>query len=160
MNNKSSAPFVSEPLSAEADSSQIIQAAHVPSVANPMQPVPISAQVDEMESLYPEIYREVYPLVSDVADKMIAGGYNPTPDAISAIVDNIIKNSGLWYEDEDDERFGMEPEVVPVQFGFGRMPLRRRRRRHHNRDTLRDVIRILLLRELLGRRNGFPHRGY
>ena len=39
-----------------------------------------------------------------------------------------------------------------VQFGFGGMPFRRRRRGPHNRNTLRDIIRILLLRELAGRR--------
>jgi len=125
-----------------------------------MQPALSPAQMDELDNLYPEIYRELYPLVADAVDKMIAGGYNPTPDAIGTIVDNIIKNSGLWYEDEDGERLDMSPEVVPVQFGFGRMPFRRRRRRHHNRDTLRDIIRILLLRELFSRRHGFPRGNY
>lgn len=158
MNNTNSTSFVSTPLSSESESMQTMPTLVSPGPAT--YPALASAQMDELDNLYPEIYREVYPLVVDAVNKMIAGGYNPTPDDISAIVDNIIKNSGLWYEDEDTERFDMDPEVVPVQFGFGRMPFRRRRRRHHNRDTLRDIIRILLLRELFGRRGGFSHRGY
>lgn len=158
MNNTTSTSFVSTPLSPESESMQTMPALIPPDPS--MQPALSSAQMDELDNLYPEIYREVYPLVVDAVNKMIAGGYNPTPDDISAIVDNIIKNSGLWYEDEDTERFDMDAEVVPVQFGFGRMPFRRRRRRHHNRDTLRDIIRILLLRELFGRRHGFPRGNY
>lgn len=159
MSNMNTTPFVSTPFSPENDNMQTMPA---PGLPGPMavQPAPAPMHMDEPENLYPEIYREVYPLVADAADKLIAEGYYPTPGAIGTIVDNIIKNSGLWYEDEDHNRFDMEPEVVPVQFGFGRMPFRRRRRRHHNRDTLRDIIRILLLRELFGRQHGFPRGNY
>lgn len=117
-----------------------------------------AAQSDELDNLYPEIYWEVYPLVSEVADKMIAANYRPNPNTMGIIVDNIIKNGGLWYEDDDDDQFS-SPEAIPVQFGFGGLPFMRRRRRYHNRNTLRDIIRILLLRELLGRRRG-PFRGF
>lgn len=158
MNNMNATPFVSTPLSPESESAQTMPALISPGAE--MQPTLFPAQMDNLDNLYPEIYREVYPLVADAVDKMIARGYNPTPDDISALVDNIIKNSGLWYEDEDSDRFDLNPEVVPVQFGFGRSPFRRRRRRHHNRDTLRDIIRILLLRELFGRQHGFPRGNY
>jgi len=114
-----------------------------------------AAQSDELESMYPEIYWDVYPLVAEVADKMIAANYKPNPNTMNMIVDNIIKNGGLWYEDDDEDQFG---EAIPVQFGFGGLPFARRRRRYHNRNTLRDIIRILLLRELLGRRR--PFRGF
>lgn len=154
MSDMNSTPFISTPLSSDSEYTQEIampfssaQAASVPMIS------------DELEGLYPEIYREVYPLVVDAVSKMMADGYTPTPDTISAIVDNIIRNSGLWYEDEDDDRLGMNSEMA-VQFGFGRMPFQRRRRRHHNRDTLRDIIRILLLRELLSKRQSSSYYLY
>jgi hypothetical protein len=120
----------------------------------------VPEQADELESLYPEIYWDVYPLIADVADKMVAGNYNPTPNAMNTIVDNIIKNGGLWYEDDDDDHYGMNAEAVPVQFGFGGLPFIRRRRRHHTRNSLRDIVRILLLRELFGRRRGGSFRRF
>lgn len=159
MSSMNTTPFVSTSFSPENESMRTMPAPISPRPMA-MQSASPPAQTNELDNLYPEIYREIYPLVADAVDKMIAGGYNPTPDAVSAIVDNIIKNSGLWYEDEDDSRFDADAEVVPAQFGFGRMPFRRRRRRHHNRDTLRDIIRILLLRELFGRRRGFPRGNY
>jgi len=117
-----------------------------------------TTQSDELESMYPEIYWDVYPLVAEVADKMAAANYKPNPNTMNMIVDNIIKNGGLWYEDDDEDQFGGS-EVIPVQLGFGGAPFRRRRRGYHNRNTLRDLIRILLLRELAGRRRG-PYRGF
>ena len=102
----------------------------------------------QLENMYPDIYKEIYPIVAQAVDEMIRRGFTPTPDIISSITDQIIKQSGMWDEDDD-----MDPnETVPVQFGFGRPPMRRGRRRHHNRNTLRDVVRILLLRELTRRR--------
>ena len=148
MNNTT--PFISTTFSPESESMLTMSAPIDQGSA--MQPALSPAQMDELDNLYPEIYRELYPLVADAVDKMIAGGYNPTPDAIGTIVDNIIKNSGMWDEDEDIDQ---NIQAMPVQFGFGRQPFRRRRRRHHNRNTLRDIIRILLLRELSGRRGGF-----
>lgn len=160
MNEINSTSFVSTPLSAHLDS---MDGASLPVFAaqSTMQPVSASVVMDDMDHLYPEIYREVFPLVVDAVEKMLNEGYTPTPDSIGAIVDNIIRNSGLWYEDEDDNQRGYDGEAIPVQLGFGRsMPFQRRRRGHHNRNTLRDIIRILLLRELASRRHGFQNRFY
>lgn len=107
-----------------------------------------------MDDMYPEIYHELNPLVVEAADQIIAAGIELTPDITSWVVDNIIRNSGMWYEDEDEDgsRFDQNLEAIPVQARFGGMPFRRRRRRHHNRNTLRDIIRILLLNELFRKR--------
>lgn len=100
------------------------------------------------DNLYPEIYNNLYPMVVEAAQDFRRRGFHPTSQMIDETVDNIIRNSGMWDEDEDDmvETFA---DAVPVQFSFDRrMP----RRRFHNRHTLRDLARILLLRELFGRR--------
>lgn len=143
-NNK---PFVSTPLMPQLDLTEVNP--------NPLDVQPMSMMSeDQMENEYPEIYYDVYPMVADAANRLIASGYRPTTEMINALVDTIIKNSGLWYEDDDDD---MMPEAIPVQSGFGRNPFHSRRRRHHNRNTIRDIIRILLLRELLG---GSRHRSH
>lgn len=146
MNNDSYKPFVSAPLSVETS----LVPMSPQGMGQQMMPPPESA-----DSGYPEIYYEVYPLISEAVEKLIAAGYTPTPEMISSLVDAIIKNSGLWYEDDEEEM----PEAVPAQlgFGFGSNPYRRRRRRHHNRNTLRDIVRILLLRELFDKGG---HSGY
>lgn len=151
--------FVSTQFHSDSENMQMMPLSATVEKSN-MQKALAPEQASELESMYPEIYWDVFPLIADVADKMVAGGYNPTPNAMNTIVDNIIKNGGLWYEDEDDDRFGMNSEAVPVQFGFGGMPFMRRRRRHHNRNSLRDIVRILLLRELFGRRRGGPFRNF
>lgn len=110
-----------------------------------------------MENEYPEIYQEVYPLIADAVDRLTSAGYEPTPEMINSMVDAIIKNSGMWYEDDDDDPM---TDAMPVQFGFGGTPYRRRRRRHHNRNSLRDIVRILLLRELFDRRGRHRYPGY
>ncbi len=112
---------------------------------------------NEMIALYPEIYKEIYPLVAAIAQKMAEEGFMPTEENIGNIVDNIIKNSGLWFEDEDGA-----PEdiaVMPVQYSFGKRPYRRHRRGYHNRNTLRDIVKIILFNELINNRGGY-HGGY
>ena len=94
---------------------------------------------DELEGLYPDVYQELYPFIMDAANNLMQRSGTPTAEMVSGAVDNIIKSSGLWDEDSD----------LPVQaMQFYRRP----RRRHHNRNTLRDITRILLLREFLHRR--------
>lgn len=94
----------------------------------------------ELESMFPDVYKELYPFVLEAVNDLTRRDYSVTPEMITAMVDNIIKASGLWDEDSD-----------PVQ--SANMPqFRRPRRRHHNRNSLRDVLRILLLRELIEKR--------
>lgn len=111
----------------------------------------------QMDNMYPEIYQELYPMVAQAVDDMMRRGYTPTPDMIASIVDQIIKRSGMWDEDDDMDD---SMEAIPAQLGFGGQSFRRGRgrRRHHNRNTLRDIVRILLLRELFGRRGSFPRQ--
>lgn len=146
-NNK---PFVSVPFSKETGLMQNPAAGNVQTTLAP-------AMDDRMANEYPEIYHEIYPMITDAVERLMAAGYEPTPEMINSMVDAIIKNSGMWYEDDDEESM---VEAIPVQFGSNRNPYRRRRRGHHNRNSLRDIVRILLLRELFDRRGHRPHSGY
>ena len=99
---------------------------------------------ESLENMYPEIYRHIHPMLVKAADDIRQGGYPLSDTVINTSVDNVIKMSGLWHEDDD-----LDPgydAAIPVSAGFGR---RRFRRGFHNRNTLRDLGRILLLRELL-----------
>ena len=136
--NNDNMPFVSPPISCEPTMMAVDQ-------------VQYDYQADMFENEYPEIYHDVYPLILEAANKLMAGGYTVTHDMIDSLVDTIIKNSGMWYEDDEDN--SMMSDAIPVQLGFGRTPLQRHRRRHHNRNTLRDIVRILFLRELFDRKD-------
>lgn len=135
------------------------QEAAAPAAANPsvMQPEPYHSQANQ--NMYPEVYHDVYPLVAEAVNQLTAAGVTPTPEMLNSIVDNIIRNSGMWYEDEEENPYDQNMDAIPVQMGFGRMPYQRRRRRYHNRNTLRDIIRILLLNELF-RRGGSHYPSY
>lgn len=95
-----------------------------------------------LEDLFPEIYIMVYPHVREAVNEMTRRNLSPTPERINQVIDDIIRTCGMW--DEDDM-----PNLAAQQQPFH--PSNRNRRGHHNRNTLRDVIRIVLLRELLQR---------
>ena len=80
-------------------------------------------------------------IVNRVADDIRRGGFIVTNDLLDSSVDNIIKMSGMWDEDGDLDRMQTQQ--------FGRRPYRRGKRGFHNRNTLRDLTRILLIRELI-----------
>ena len=157
MNNPNTNPFTIPP----AVPGIALQPGATPPASNQNAMQPDPAMQEQMSSLYPEIYHDINPLIIQAADQISSSGTMPSPEMIDAVVDNIIKNSGMWFEDDDDDDgFDRNIEVVPVQFGFGRSPYRRRRRRYHNRNTLRDIVRILLLQQLFGGQRGYPYPWY
>lgn len=95
----------------------------------------------DVEPLFPEVYKELYPFVVDAANIFIRSGRTLTRETLKITVDEIIKQTGLWDEDED---MGMDMDVNTSAVYTNQ---RRFMRRHHNRNTLRDVLEILLLRE-------------
>jgi hypothetical protein len=111
-------------------------------------------QQDQLESMYPNVYHKVYPHVKqqcDMYDKMY-GMQNPNRQQVDAMVDDIYRKCEGHFDDDymDDQmqrQFGFGPGFGHG-FGFG------------HRRFGRDLITILLLRELIGRRRpfffGFP----
>lgn len=105
----------------------------------------------DLERMYPDSYRVVYPMVvsacrnvsmpvtEDMIDRMTDDIYD------RAVVDGRI-NVDISVEVETREDSKEEDRQM-----INRPPRRRRRNRF-----FRDLIRILLLRELIGKRPGFP----
>ena len=97
---------------------------------------------ETLADMFPEVYNRLHPLVASAADEMRRDRRPLTSNMLDDAVDDVVRRSGMW--DEDDPA-----EAYPVQAGFGRRPIGRIGRGHHNRNTLRDIARILFLRELL-----------
>lgn len=110
---------------------------------------------DNLERMYPEVYRVVYPMVCYACD-------NITMPVTEAMV-NIVVND-IYDRVEADGRINIEV-VFEADFKTTRidndeeMEYNKKMPRRRNR-FLRDLIRILLLRELLHRRPKFPIRPY
>lgn len=106
---------------------------------------------DDLEHLYPEVYRVIYPMVRSSCDRIQIPGTNITDDMITRMTDDIYDRV------KADGRINVE---VTVEFRDNdtkeASSSETRQRRPRNR-YLRDLIRILLLRELFRRRR-FPGR--
>ena len=112
---------------------------------------------DDLERLYPDTYRVIYPMVTS-ACSMINVNTPITEDMVDRMTDDIYDRA------ESDGRLMLESnvEVAKVESENSRQiseEVRQMRPRRRNR-TLRDLIRILLLRELLRRRRRFPMRPF
>lgn len=111
---------------------------------------------DNFERLYPDTYRVVYPMVvamcstvnmpitEDMLDKMTDDIYDRAEmdDRISVDINITVEN-----RKDGDSRQGTDES-------------RQQRRPRRRNRFLRDLIRILLLRELSGRRPRFPNRPF
>lgn len=97
---------------------------------------------DDLERMYPEVYRVVYPMVCNACDNI------RTP-ITEEMIDMTTNN--IYDRVEADGRINIDMTFENRQENRQRMPRRRNR-------FLGDLIRILLLRELLRRRRRFPMR--
>jgi hypothetical protein len=95
------------------------------------------------DDLYPEVYKELQPFVNRAANDFLRSGASLTPEMLNSITDNIIRTAGMWDEDDDSNSGGAVAVSARPYFG------NRRRCPHHNRNSLRDVLRIMFLRDLL-----------
>lgn len=97
---------------------------------------------DNLERMYPEVYRVVYPMVCFACDNI------RTPVVTEEMVD--MMTDDIYDRVEADGRINVDISVE-VRNNEEMQGSRQRRPRRRNR-FLRDLIRILLLRELLRRR--------
>lgn len=113
---------------------------------------------DDLERMYPEVYRVVHPMVCRACDNVTMP---VTEDMLDSMTDDIYDRV------EADGRINIE---VTVEAEFrdtesnsseSRQMSRPRPRPRRRNRFLRDLIRILLIRELLGRRRQrFPFRPF
>lgn len=103
-------------------------------------------QNEELESCYPDIYRLVYPMVQKAC-------MQNTRPMTRELIDNMTDE--IYFAIDDNEITGMRgKDDKEVKTPETRSEDRQRVFRN---PTLRDLIRILILREILGR-PGFPGR--
>lgn len=131
-----------------------LQTMGIPSQYQPMMTMP----EQQLESMYPNIYNIINPVVESHCDNMnmkYGPMYCPTKEELEATTDNILDK----VEPDVEAAIEKEAGAAERQFGFG------------GRRLLRNLIGILLIRSLLGRRRrpfgyypgyyqGYPYGGY
>lgn len=120
-----------------------MQMMNFPSQCCPMMEMP----QDQLESMYPEVYHIVFPHVRhhcDMFDNNYGMMYNPTREQLEAISEDICKK----VEKDVEKVIHVGRDDGDRQIGFG------------GRRLLNNLVTILLIRQLLGRRRrpffGFP----
>lgn len=133
-----------------------------------------SSQVNmrnDLEQSYPEIYRIIYPMVQKACERNMTANTTEeiermTDEIYSALEDNnqinvninLGNNISATNVSGTENRSESTKEVVQPKKGETRNDGTQDRRVFSN-NNLRDLIKILLIRELLRRRNNnFPHR--
>lgn len=113
---------------------------------------------DDLEHLYPEVYRIVYPMICSTCDRIQIPETNITDEMVTRMTDDI------YGRVESDPRINIEVTVTTeVRESEKRQTSTEIRQRKPRNRFLRDLIRILLLRELFRRRRvpgRFPMRPF
>ncbi|MBU3144405.1 hypothetical protein [Clostridium sp. CF012] len=112
----------------------------------PMTHMPMIEDEDgDLKMLYPKIYIRIYPMVKhhcDMMTSMYGTMYCPSKDELDHISKEICEKHEKYYRDyEEDDNLADDDEYT------------RQRRRFNRRHGSQDLIKILLISELLGRRH-------
>ena len=111
---------------------------------------------DDLENMYPDTYRVVYPMVVSACNMV---NMPVTEEMVDKMTDDIYDRAVTDSRIKVDINIEVESRENGEDRQMSNDP-RQRRPRRRNR-FFRDLIRILLLRELLGRRRpGFPIRPF
>lgn len=100
--------------------------------------------------VYPEVYYMVMPYVVTMCDQMDAyGGTMPTQEMVDQMTDHIYNNVCRMRPDMAECKMSQETINMPYDnpLGYGRG--------HRQPNTFRDLITILLLSEIFGRRRRY-----
>lgn len=108
---------------------------------------------DNLERMYPETYRIIYPMIVSSCNMV---SMPVTEEMIDRMTDDIYDRAAT------DSRINvnLNVEVETRDSNNKQTPDESRQRRPRRNPIFRDLIRILLLRELLGRRQRFPFRPF
>lgn len=104
---------------------------------------------DDLKKLYPIIYTRMYPMVKkygDIIEYKYGVMYCPTKNEMDRICKQICDKYEEYHKDDDDDYRYYDDDYGNDD------DMRQRRRRRRRRRSNEDLIRILLLRNLLGRR--------
>ncbi|MDE5830483.1 MAG: hypothetical protein K2H53_02090 [Clostridia bacterium] len=108
--------------------------------------------IPEVNKLYPEIYGIIYPMVQKVCSRRSVDMINESQ--INEMVEEVYN----WIEPGDDILQGKDNGSTPRSGDVKNPRVKEPRRPNNNNFLLRDLIRILIIRELLqgGRPGGMP----
>ncbi len=111
----------------------------------PMRRLPVAQDDDgDLKMLYPKIHIMLYPMVKYHCEMMVSmygRMYCPSMEEMEHISKAICEKHEKYYrDDESDDNLNDEDYT-------------RQRRRFHRRRGLQDLVKILIIQELLGRRN-------
>lgn len=119
----------------------------------PMMNMPMMKEDDgDLTKMYPKMYIRIYPMVRahcDMMESMHGAMYCPSMEEMDHICKQVCDKYEKHHEDKDDVYDCKDDDM-------------RQRRRQGRRGPLQDLIRILFIRDLLGRRRRRrrPHYGY
>lgn len=108
---------------------------------------------DDLERMYPETYRIIYPMVCFACDNIRTP---VTEEMVDTMTDDIYDR----VEADGKINIDISVEVRDDKSNRNEAQENRQRRPRRRNRFLRDLIRILLLRELLRRRQMFPNRPF
>ncbi|MBZ9634501.1 hypothetical protein [Clostridium sp. FP1] len=110
----------------------------------PMMNMPVIDEEDEdLRMLYPKIYIRIYPMVKHHCDMMVSmygTMYCPSKDEMEHISKEMCEKYEKYYRDDEDNDNRNDDDYT------------RQRRRFNRRRGNQDLVKILLISELLGRR--------
>ena len=113
---------------------------------------------DDLERMYPDTYRVVYPMVVSACNMV---SMPVTEEMLDRMTDDIYDRAAMDSRINIDINIEVETREEDANSGDRQMTSLSRPRRPRRRNRFfRDLIRILLLRELLGRRPRFPMRPF
>lgn len=116
-----------------------------------MMQEPLEQRQEEKLEWYPEIYRIVYPMICKTCDE------NTNAEITEQLVDEMTNKIYMSVEVEEKEEMPKrELRNGDVKNPRAKEPERETRQRRPNNPGLRDLIRILILRELFDRRRPRP----
>lgn len=110
---------------------------------------------DDLERMYPDTYRIVYPMVVSSCNMVTTP---VTEDMLNRMTDDIYDRAAADPRINIDINIEIESRENSNDRQLSDFSMRRRPRRRNR--FFRDLIRILLLRELLRRRPRFPIRPF
>ena len=130
----------------------------VPEVSQPPYNPTVVSQAMKYQAVYPEIFYKLQPYIMMVCDQMDFGPTMPNMETIQHMTDNIYKDVCRMYPDlaeyarSNDKKENDDPPPFDRDRDMDRDIFERPFRR---RGMFRDIIDILLLSELFGRRRRF-----
>lgn len=125
-----------------------------------LEPRNMEMQDTDVEDLYPEVYRLVYPMVCKACTQYRG---EITEDLVSRLTDEVYSNIEIENEVRGEEKQRQETRTTSTNktstsSAKSESNIKTSETRHSRQNnTLRDLIRILIIRELLRqRRHGRP----